>query len=132
LINKAVAFLARRGISLMGARVLAVRGRTSGQWRTNPVNLLTHDGVRYLVAPRGHTHWVRNIRVAGGGELRLGRSVEPFTVTEIPDADKLPILRAYFKRWGWEVARFFEDLPKKPTDEQLAAVAPGVPVFRIG
>ncbi|MFD0854713.1 nitroreductase, partial [Actinomadura adrarensis] len=84
-----------------------------------------------LIAPRGHTQWVRNIRVAGGGELRRGRRVEAFTVTELPDADKLPILRDYFDRWGWEVARFFEDLPKKPSDDQLVAIAPGVPVFRI-
>jgi hypothetical protein len=129
--NRAVGFLTKHGISLMGTRVLAVRGRTSGQWRTNPVNLLTIDGVRYLVGPRGTTQWVRNIRVSGGGELRLGRSIEEFTVTEVPDADKLPMLRAYFKRWGWEVSRFFEDLPKKPNDEQLADVAPSVPVFRI-
>ncbi|MFB4314292.1 nitroreductase/quinone reductase family protein [Actinomadura sp. 21ATH] len=129
--NRAVGFLTKHGISLLGTRVLAVRGRTSGEWRTNPVNLLTHEGERYLVAARGHTHWVRNIRVAGGGELRLGRKVEAFTVTELPDEEKLPALRAYFKRWGWEVGRFFEDLPKKPTDADLVRVAPTVPVFRI-
>ncbi|GLZ05126.1 nitroreductase [Actinomadura sp. NBRC 104412] len=129
--NKAVAFLTRHGISLMGTRILAVRGRTSGKWRTNPINLLTLDGTRYLVSPRGHTHWVRNIRVSGEGELRLGRKVEPITVTELPDADKLPMLRAYLERWGWEVGRFFEDLPKNPTDEQLRDAAPGIPVFRI-
>jgi deazaflavin-dependent oxidoreductase (nitroreductase family) len=129
--NKAVGYLTKLGISVMGTRVLAVRGRKSGEWRTNPVNLLTVNGVRYLVAPRGQIHWVHNMRAAGGGELRLGRSVEEFTVTEVPDADKLPILRSYFKRWGWEVSRFFDDLPKKPTDEQVKAVAPGVPVFRI-
>ena len=130
--NKVVHFLTRKGISLFGTRVLAVRGRTSGEWRTTPVNLLTHDGVRYLVAPRGHTQWVRNVRVAGGGELRLGRRVEPFTVTELPDEQKLPLLRQYFKRWGWEVARFFEDDIKNADDELLATVAPTVPVFRIG
>jgi deazaflavin-dependent oxidoreductase (nitroreductase family) len=129
--NRAVGFLTRHGISMFGTRILAVRGRTSGEWRSNPVNLLTHEGARYLVAARGNTQWVRNIRVAGGGELRLGRATEAFTVTELPDEEKLPIVRAYFKRWGWEVNRFFEDLPKKPTDEQLVKVLPGVPVFRI-
>ncbi|GAA3960105.1 nitroreductase family deazaflavin-dependent oxidoreductase [Actinomadura viridis] len=129
--NRVAAFLTRHGISLLGTRILAVRGHKSGEWRTNPVNLLTHEGERYLLAPRGHTHWVRNIRAAGGGELRLGRSTEPFTAVELPDEEKVPLLRAYFERWGWEVARFFEDLPKKPTDEQLAGVAPGVPVFRV-
>ncbi|GAB3987658.1 nitroreductase family deazaflavin-dependent oxidoreductase [Actinoallomurus acanthiterrae] len=129
--NKFVHFLTRKGISLFGTRVLAVRGRTSGEWRTTPVNLLTHDGVRYLVAPRGHTQWVRNIRVAGGGELRLGRRAEAFTVTELPDDQKAVLLRHYFKRWGWEVARFFDVDIKNADDELLAAVAPSVPVFRI-
>ena len=129
--NRAVGLLAKLGISLMGTRVLAVKGRTSGEWRTTPINLLTVDGVRYLVAPRGQAQWVRNIRVAGGGELRLGRKAEPFTVTELADADKPPIIRAYLARWGWEVGRFFEGLTKDAGDKEIAAVAPGFPVFRI-
>lgn len=129
--NKAVAFLVGHGVGLMGARILAVRGRKSGEWRTNPVNPLPHDGARYLVSARGQTHWVRNIRVAGGGELRLGRKVETIAVTEVPDADKPPILRSYLKAWGWEVGRFFEGATKDSTDEEFAAIAPGFPVFRI-
>ncbi|GMA87289.1 nitroreductase [Angustibacter aerolatus] len=66
--NRAVGWLTAHGVSVYGSRVLAVRGRTSGEWRTNPVNPLTVDGHRYLVAPRGHTQWVRNLRVAGTGE----------------------------------------------------------------
>ena len=72
-LNRSVAFLTRQGISVLGSRVLAVRGRTSGEWRTTPVNLLNHDGHRYLVAPRGEAQWVRNLRVAGTGELRVGK-----------------------------------------------------------
>ena len=71
--NRVVAGLTRLGVSVWGSRILAVRGRTSNEWRTTPVNLLTHEGNRYLVAPRGTTQWVRNIRVAKAGELRLGR-----------------------------------------------------------
>jgi len=129
--NGTVAWLARRGVSIADSRVLAVRGRRSGEWRTTPVNLMTVDGVRYLVAPRGHTQWVRNIRVAEGGELRLGRRAEAITVSELADADKAPVLRYYLRRWGWEVGRFFEGLDKDSTDEELLAVAPGFPVFRI-
>jgi F420H(2)-dependent quinone reductase len=132
LFNRAVGLLTRIGISVMGSRVLAVKGRTSGAWRTTPVNLLTVDGVRYLVAPRGQAQWVRNIRVAGGGELRLGRGAEPFTSTELADADKPPVIRAYLERWGWEVGRFFDGLAKDATDQEILAVAPGFPVFRIG
>lgn len=132
IMNKVANLLSKAGISLAGSRLLAVRGRTSGEWRTTTVNLLVDaDGARYLVAPRGHTQWVRNIRVAGGGELRLGRKAEPFTVTELADADKAPVLRLYLKKWGWEVGRFFEGVTADASDEQLAEIAPGFPVFRI-
>ena len=53
--NEAVAHLTRLGVSIYGSRVLYVRGRTTGQMRSTPVNLLTIDGTRYLVAPRGIT-----------------------------------------------------------------------------
>ncbi|MBA9007795.1 nitroreductase/quinone reductase family protein [Thermomonospora cellulosilytica] len=130
--NRLAGWLTRHGISLFGSRMLYVRGRKSGQWRSNPVNPLTVDGVRYLVAPRGHTHWVRNLRAADGrGELRLGRRVEPFTATEVPDADKPPILRAYLKRWKWEVGVFFEGLGPDSSDEDLLRAAPDYPVFRL-
>lgn len=108
--NRLTGWLTRRGLSLAGSRVLAVRGRTSGELRTIPVNVLTVDSQRYLVAPRGVTQWVRNLRAAGGeGELRLGRKVERFQAVEVADADKDAILRAYLDRWKWEVGRFFED-----------------------
>lgn len=132
LFNRLVGGITGAGISLKGSRVLAVRGRTSGEWRTVPVNPLTVDGVRYLVAPRGQTQWVRNIRVAGGGELRLGRRTEPIAVTELADADKPPVIRAYLAEWAWEVGQFFDGLTKDATDDQIRAVAPGFPVFRIG
>jgi hypothetical protein len=51
--NRSVAFLTRHGVSVLGSRVLAVKGRTSVQWRTTPVNLLEFDDHRYLVSPRG-------------------------------------------------------------------------------
>ena len=70
--NSAVGRLTRMGVSVYGSRVLAVRGRKSGEWRTTPVNPLTIDGQRYLISPRGNTQWVRNMRVTGGGELRIG------------------------------------------------------------
>jgi deazaflavin-dependent oxidoreductase (nitroreductase family) len=131
LFNSAVAGLTRLGISVWGSRVLAVRGRTSGQWRTTPVNLLTHDGERYLVAPRGVTQWVRNIRVAGGGELRVGRRVEAFVVTELADDDKVEVLRAYLRRWKFEVGVFFDGVDAAATDAALREIAPGYPVFRV-
>ncbi|MER7361541.1 nitroreductase family deazaflavin-dependent oxidoreductase [Nonomuraea wenchangensis] len=131
LFNRMVARLTRLGISLLGSRILYVRGRTSGEWRTTPVNMLTLNGSRYLVAPRGVTQWVRNLRAAGNGELHVGRRVETFTATELSDDEKPAILRAYLKRWGWEVGRFFEGLNANASEEEVQAVAPGFPVFRI-
>ena len=129
--NNVVQALTRAGVSVMGSRVLAVRGRQSGEWRTTPVNLLTVDGARYLVAPRGQTQWVRNLRVAGGGELRVGRRVQRFTAVELADEEKPLVLRAYLKRWAWEVGMFFENITPESTDEQLLGIAPGFPVFRV-
>ncbi|MEU4115199.1 nitroreductase family deazaflavin-dependent oxidoreductase [Kitasatospora sp. NPDC028055] len=131
LLNSAVATLTKAGISLWGSRVLAVRGRKSGEWRTTPVNLLTHDGVQYLVAPRGHTQWVRNLRAAGTGELRVGRRTETFHATELPDADKPEVLRAYLRRWKWEVGYFFEGIDADSSTADLLRIAPGFPVFRV-
>ncbi|MEU7142072.1 nitroreductase family deazaflavin-dependent oxidoreductase [Nocardia sp. NPDC046473] len=132
IMNRIANWLPRLGISVMGSRLLAVRGRKSGEWRTTMVNLLVReDGARFLVAPRGHTQWVRNLRASGGGELRLGRKVEEFTATELADADKVPVLRLYLQKWGWEVGKFFEGVTKDATDDELAAIAPGFPVFQI-
>jgi hypothetical protein len=65
-----------------------------------PVNVLTIDGTRYLVAPRGETQWVRNFRAAGcEGELALGRRSEPLRAVELSDEEKPDVLRAYLKRW---------------------------------
>jgi hypothetical protein len=129
--NGFVGWLTRIGIPLAGSRVLGVRGRTSGEWRETPVNPLRVGGERYLVSPRGQTQWVRNIRVSRAGRLRAGRRVEEFSVVEIADADKPPILREYLRAWAWEVGRFFEDVDKDSPDERLLEVAPGFPVFRI-
>jgi deazaflavin-dependent oxidoreductase (nitroreductase family) len=129
--NNIVARLTRMGISVYGSRVLAVKGRKSGEWRSTPVNPLRVDGVRYLVAPRGNTQWVRNLRVLGAGELRIGRRTEPFTATEITDDAKPAILREYLKRWKWEVGVFFDGVDAKAPEEKLREIAPGYPIFRI-
>ena len=131
MLNSVMNGLARIGVSVLGSRELAVRGRSTGEWRTVPVNLLTVDGERYLVAARGHTQWVRNLRAAGSGELRRGGRAEAFTAVEVADADKPVLLRAYLARWAWEVGRFFEGVDANSSDERLREIAPGFPVFRI-
>jgi deazaflavin-dependent oxidoreductase (nitroreductase family) len=118
-------------VSVAGSRVLEVRGRTTGEPRRNPLNLLTLDGTRYLVSPRGHSQWVRNLRVRGEGRLILGRRAEDFTAVELTDDEKPPILRAYLKRWKWEVGAFFGGVGPDSSDEALRRIAPDHPIFRI-
>ena len=129
--NALVRRLTNVGISVAGSRELRIVGRKSGQVRTNVVNPLSLDGERFLVAPRGVTGWVRNLRAANGGELRVGRRIEPFTAEEMADADKVPVLRAYLDKWGWEVGRFFPGITKDSTDAELAGIASDFPVFRL-
>jgi deazaflavin-dependent oxidoreductase (nitroreductase family) len=129
--NRFVALATRMGVSVWGSRVLRVRGRKSGEWRSSPVNLLTLDGTQYLVAPRGQTHWVRNIRVTGEAELLLGTHVQPIKVAEIPDDQKVPILRDYLRRWKFEVGMFFGGVSAESSDAELRRIAPDHPVFRV-
>jgi deazaflavin-dependent oxidoreductase (nitroreductase family) len=129
--NPGVALLTRLGVSVAGSRVLEVRGRKSGEPRHTPVNLLTVDGTRYLVAPRGHTQWVRNLRARGEGRLLLGRRAESFTATELADEDKPALLRAYLQRWKWEVGAFFGGVGPDSPDDELRRIAPDHPIFRI-
>jgi deazaflavin-dependent oxidoreductase (nitroreductase family) len=129
--NRAVAALTRLGISVWGSRILRVRGRTTGQWRSTPVNVLTYQGARYLVAPRGDTQWVRNLRAMGRGELTLGARVEPFRAVEVTDEAKVPILRAYLQRWQFEVSAFFDGVSASSPETDLRRIAPNHPVFLV-
>jgi hypothetical protein len=130
--NPLVAFLTRHGVSLAGSTVLGVPGRSTGEMRTTPVNPLTLDGRRYLLAARGQTQWVRNLRVSGWAELTVGRRTERITAREITDpAEIVPVLRAYLRQWAWEVGAFFQGVGADASDEELAAIAPHHPVFAI-
>jgi deazaflavin-dependent oxidoreductase (nitroreductase family) len=129
--NPLVSRLTRLGVSVYGSRVLAVRGRNSGQWRTTPVNLLDFRRQRYLVAPRGVTEWVRNIRASGEAELRLGSRREPIRVVELSDAEKPQLLCHYLQPWKWEVGQFFEGVGPAASEEDIRRIASNHPVFRI-
>ncbi|MFJ8013363.1 nitroreductase/quinone reductase family protein [Streptomyces sp. NPDC096339] len=131
-LNALIGKLARLGISLAGTAEMSVRGRKSGAMQRIPVNPHTYEGAQYLVSARGHSQWVRNMRVAGGGELRVGRKLRTFTATEITDpTEKVAILRTYLEKWGWEVNQYFQGVTAKSSDAELQAAADDHPVFRI-
>ena len=129
--NRAVAALTRLGVSVYGSRILEVQGRKSGEWRQTPVNLMRLHGVEYLVAPRGHTQWVKNLRVSGQGRLRVGKRTESFQAVELTDDEKPPLLRAYLKKWKFEVGVFFDGVGPDSADADLRRIAPDHPVFRL-
>lgn len=130
-VNPILNLAMRLGLSLAGSRILEVKGRKSGEWRRTPVNLLVFEGERFLVAPRGETQWVRNMRVSGAGRLVLGRRTEEFQAAELPNEQRPALLRAYLKKWKWEVNQFFGGVGPEASDEELLRIAPEHPVFRI-
>jgi deazaflavin-dependent oxidoreductase (nitroreductase family) len=123
--------LTRLGLSIRGSRVLEVKGRKSGTPRHVPVNPLNFDGARYLVAPRGNTQWVRNLRASGGGVLIKGRRREEFTAVEVPDEQRPEILREYLRHWKAETGVFFGGVGPDAPEEELTRISPEHPVFRI-
>lgn len=128
--NPLLNLLMRLGISVWGARVLEHRGRVSGTLHHTPVNLLTVDGVEYLVSPRGVTEWVRNARASDGHlVLILGRRRQLCRAVEVPAADRADILRHYLRRWKFEVGIFFEGVGPDSTDAEFEAIAERHPVF---
>ncbi len=130
--NPMVMGLMQLGISLKGSRILEVRGRSTGLARRTPVNLLRHGGNEYLVSPRGDTQWVRNLR-AGDGRITLvlGRRRWDRRADEVPDEEKLEVLRAYLRKWKVEVGAFFDGLGADAPDLELARIAPRHPIFRL-
>lgn len=129
--NRTVALMTRLGVSVYGSRVLEVKGRTSGEWRSTPVNLLRYEGGDYLVSPRGHTQWVKNLRASGEGQLRVGRRTQQFTAVEVTDDEKPPLLRAYLKKWKFEVGTFFGGVGPDSSADELRRIAPDHPAFRL-
>jgi deazaflavin-dependent oxidoreductase (nitroreductase family) len=128
--NPLVAALTRSGISVMGSRVLEVTGRVSGLPQRVPVNLLSFEDRYYLVSARGTGQWVRNVRAAGGRlDLLLGRKRQHVVATELPDADKPPVLRAYLRRWKAEVGVFFDGVTADSGDDEKENFGPRHPVF---
>ena len=129
-LNRTVAGLTRLGVSVWGSRVLEVPGRRSGKAHQVPVNLLTFADRQYLVSARGNGQWVRNVRANDGRlDLLLGRRRTHWVATEVADADKIDVLRAYLKRWKAEVGAFFDGVDASSSDEAILAIASKHPVF---
>lgn len=98
-------------VALRITDAVRVRGRKSGTVRALAVNVLHAGGRRYLVAPRGDTQWVRNVRAAGGCEVRIHGRWIAMRAVEVPVSERQPLIDDYLRRWGWQVGGQFRALP---------------------
>ena len=128
--NSFVGRLASWGLIPGGTALLQVKGRRSGQTRSTAVTWVEHDGQRYLVAPRGNTEWVRNVKAAGGeAVLKHGKS-DAVRLEELPVEQRAPLIQAYLKKTARVTKREFGIEPDAPIEE-FQRIAPDHPVFRI-
>ena len=128
--NSLVGRLASWGLIPGGTALLQVKGRRSGQTRSTAVTWVEHEGRRYLVAPRGNTEWVRNVKAAGGeAVLKHGKS-DAVRLEELPVEQRAPLIQAYLKKTARVTKREFGIEPDAPIEE-FQRIAPDHPVFRI-
>ena len=103
--------------------LMSVPGRTTGEWRSNSVVVLDHDGGRYLVSAYGDTEWSRNLRAAGHGRLKQKGRTEEFTAVEVPTEELPALLDAYVER--------FEKMPTVGSTFRSIPDAADHPTFKI-
>ena len=129
--NEVIRWLAEAGVSIAGTAALRVRGRKTGKRRGVVINLLTVDGRRYVVSPRGNTQWARNVRAAGAVQMGPRWRTREIRVAEVADHDKPALLKRYLDRWYWQVKGHVGGLTPQSTDDELRTVAPSIPVFEL-
>jgi len=130
LFNKLFGVLVGLGLGLRHNYLLEVRGRKSGRLYSTPVNVVTRDGKRFLVAPRGDTQWVRNAQAIGEVSLKKGTRSEAFRLRALPDEEKAEILKAYLDQFKTTVQRYFPVPSGSPVGEFRPLVA-RYPVFEL-
>lgn len=109
-------------VALGGKTILVVRGRRSGRLLKVPMDPpFEWHGSRYLVSPRGETHWARNLRAAGQADLRTRRGLEHVRAVEVSGAEHDEVVKTYASTITCNCRQSMELLPD-PADH---------PVFRI-
>jgi deazaflavin-dependent oxidoreductase (nitroreductase family) len=123
-------WLASHGIGPRKTVEIEVRGRKSGQPRKVAVNLVEVNGKRYLVAPRGETEWVRNVRADNGLAVIRRSGAENVLLTEIPEPERPTIIQKYIGENAMVTKREFGVEPDAPIEE-FQRIAGRHPVFLI-
>jgi deazaflavin-dependent oxidoreductase (nitroreductase family) len=129
LINSLFRAMTGLGLGASYRHILTVPGRSTGRPYSTPVDIITIDGERWLVAGYGSANWVRNVRVAGEATLRRGRHSHRFKVEEVEATDAVPVLRKYIGEI-WVTRAYFDATPDS-SDEEIAAELPIHTVFRL-
>ena len=130
IVNRVFGFLVKIGFGLAHNFLLEVQGRKSGRVYATPVNVLTHENKRYLVAPRGDTQWVRNVVVSQKATLVRGAKRENVRMRAIADDAKPEILKAYVDRYRLTVQRYFP-IPAGSPLKDFEPLVGRYPVFEI-
>jgi len=130
LFNRVFGLWVGLGLGLSHNYVLQVRGRKTGRMYSTPVNLLYVDGEKYLVAPRGEAHWVRNVRASGEIWLKKAFRREHFLVKEVSAPERPVLLKEYLERYRKTVQRYFT-VPVGSDKEAFEGISERHPVFRL-
>jgi len=85
--------LIRAGVPLGFNGLITIRGRKSGEPRTAGVAIIQRDGRRFVWAPFGEVHWVRNLRAAGAATVTYRRKEERVRAVELDPAQRLAFFR---------------------------------------
>ncbi len=131
ILDPALSTLIRLGVMPSRIQLLTVAGRSTGKSHSVPVTPVDLGGRTYLVSPRGELEWVRNIRVAGKGELRNGRRMRPISVTELPPYERAAVLKQYFRENKVAIGRYFTIKSADASLSDFADEADRHPVFAV-
>jgi deazaflavin-dependent oxidoreductase (nitroreductase family) len=121
------------GVPLGFNGLVTIRGRKSGLPHTVPVAIIRFEGRRWIWAPWGEVHWVRNLRAAGSATITVRRRNEDVTATELDRAER----EAFFRDVMGSLARsvpggkwFIRTVDGVDLDDPVEA-SEGRPVFEL-
>ena len=86
-------FLLAAGVPLGFNRLITIRGRKSGLPRTTALAVIEVLGRRWVWAPWGDVHWVRNLRAAGRATITMHHGKEEVTATELDPTQRVGFFR---------------------------------------
>jgi deazaflavin-dependent oxidoreductase (nitroreductase family) len=91
--NPIARFLLRAGVPLGFNGLITIRGRKTGEPRTTPVAVIERAGRRWVWAPWGDVHWVRNLRAAGEATISVRRNESHVRATELDTEERIGFFR---------------------------------------